>query len=205
MTVKVRNGKTLKVVDNFKYLGAWTQSTEKDFAVRKALAWNACHKLKKIWSSKVSRKLKVRLFNATVESVLLYGAETWTFTKSLKKQLDGCYTRMLRMVLNVSWKSHMTNVELYKEIPKVTSKVQQRRMRLAGHCIRHCDEVASKLVLWQPTEGRTSRGRRRLTYVDTLLEDTGMESIQELRTIMEERDEWRKRVKAVGRPDGRPR
>ena len=34
--VKVRNGKTLKLVDNFKYLGA-TQSTEKDFTVRKAL------------------------------------------------------------------------------------------------------------------------------------------------------------------------
>ena len=60
----------------------------------------------------LSRKLKVRLFVATVESLLLYGAETWTFTKALKKQLDGCYTRMLRMALNVSWKCHMTNVAL---------------------------------------------------------------------------------------------
>ena len=99
----------------------------------------------------------------------------------------------------------MTNVELYKELPKVTLKVQQRRMRPAGHCIRHDDEVASKLVLWQPTEGRRSRGRRRLTYVDTLLEDTGVESTQKLKNIMKEQVEWKKCVEAVWRPGGRPR
>ena len=74
--IKVKNGKKLKIVENFKYLGAWTESTDKDFTVRKALAWSACHKLRKIWRSKLSRKMKVRLFIATVESVLLYGAET---------------------------------------------------------------------------------------------------------------------------------
>ena len=26
------------------------------------------------------------------------GAETWTITQTMKKQLDGCYIRMLRMV-----------------------------------------------------------------------------------------------------------
>ena len=34
--------------------------------------------------------LKERLFVATVESVLLYGSEAWTLTKSLEKQLNGC-------------------------------------------------------------------------------------------------------------------
>ena len=203
--IKVKSGKTLKIVENFKYLGAWTESTEKYFAVRKALAWSACHKLRKVWSSKLPRKIKVRLFVATVESVLLYGAEAWTLTRKLTIQLDGCYTRMLRMARNVSWKSHLTNEELYRELPYVSTKVQQRRMRLAGHCIRHTEEMANKLVLWQPTEGRTGRGRRRVTYVDTLLRDTGMENVQELWTIMEDRVEWRKRVKDMRRPDGRPR
>ena len=43
VTVKVKDGKALKVVENFKYLGAWTKGTEKDIAVRKALAWSSCH------------------------------------------------------------------------------------------------------------------------------------------------------------------
>ena len=46
------------------------------------------------------KKDKTRLFIATVESVLLYGAEMWTIAQTMKNQLDGCYTRMLRMALN---------------------------------------------------------------------------------------------------------
>ena len=103
------SGKSLKKVKDFKYLGAWIGTTEHDFIVRKAKAWAACHKMKKIWKSDLRRDLKVRLFQATVESILLYGSETWTMTKSLTKKIDGCYTRMLRMVLNVNWSSHTTN------------------------------------------------------------------------------------------------
>ena len=147
VAVTVSCGRTLNVVDNFKYLGAWTKSCEDDFSVRKALAWTACHKLRKVWSSKLSRKLKIRLFTATVESVLLYGAETWSMTKTLKRKLDGCYTRMLRMALNVPWQSHTTNEQLYGDLPPVSLKVQQRRMNLAGHCLHHEEEIASKLVL----------------------------------------------------------
>ena len=76
VTIKAKNGETLKEVKNFKYLGAWTESTAADVAVRKALAWSACHRLRKVWSSKLRRKIKERLFLATVESVLLYGSET---------------------------------------------------------------------------------------------------------------------------------
>ena len=45
--VKALDGTLLKVVENFKYLGAWSESTEKDL-MRKALAWNSCHKLRKV-------------------------------------------------------------------------------------------------------------------------------------------------------------
>ena len=51
---------------------------------------------------KNKNKFKIKTFLATVEAVLLYGSETWTLTKALTKQFDGCYTRMLRMVYNIS-------------------------------------------------------------------------------------------------------
>ena len=51
-------------------------SSEKDFEIRKAMAWLACNKLKLIWSSNLSIFLRIRLFRATVESVLLYNSET---------------------------------------------------------------------------------------------------------------------------------
>ena len=165
------------------------ERTDKDFKVRKALAWSACHKLRKIWSSTLSKRIKIRLFIATVESVLLYGAETWTITKTMKKQLDGCYTRMLR----------------YGELPPVSTKMQQRRMRLAGHCVRHEDEVANKLVLWQPTGGHANRGRQKMTYVDNLLQDTGLGNIREMQTVMVDRGCWKGCVFNAGRLERRPR
>ena len=57
--------------------------------------------------------LRRKFFVATVESILLYGCEAWTLTKTMEKALDGAYTRMLRRVLNVHWSDKMTNVTLY--------------------------------------------------------------------------------------------
>ena len=188
-------GKSLKKVDDFKYLGAWVATTEHDFVVRKAKAWAACHKMKKIWKSDLRRDLKVRLFQATVESILLYGSETWTMKKSLINKIDGCYTRMLRMALNVSWTSHTTNRVVYGRLPRVSSKIQERRMRLAGHIHRHEDLIAQELLLWEPTQGVRGRGRPALTFVDTLRSDTGLDSTMDIGTLMADRQLWRDFIK----------
>ena len=114
--VTTTSGYKLKEVDNFKYLGGWMKSTEDDIKVRKALAWTVCHKLRKVWTSSLKRSIKVGLFIATVESVLLYNSNTWTLTKQMEKRLDGVYTWMVRMAMNVSWKQHMTYEELYGDL-----------------------------------------------------------------------------------------
>ena len=63
------------------------------------------------------------------------------------------------MVFNVSWPDKLTNKELYGNLPPVQSKVGFRRLKLAGHSVRHPEEEASKLVLWQPKNGRMNMGR----------------------------------------------
>ena len=47
---------------------------------------------------------------------------------------------MLRTVLNVSWRDHITNEDLYGHFPKVSGKIRERRMRVAEHCVRHKGE-----------------------------------------------------------------
>ena len=136
INIQTNDGTKLENVSDFKYLGALMESSEKDVKVRKAAAWRACSKLNKIWKSTLPRGFKQRLFAATVESVLLYGCEAWTVTPKLSKDLDGCYTRLLRTVFNVNWKQHITNKELYGSLPKVSEKIRDRRLRFAGHCCR---------------------------------------------------------------------
>ena len=96
--IKAIDGSNLKKVEDFKYLGAWIDAIAKYLKIRKVLAWRTCHQMMNICKSTLSRKLKLRLMRTTVESVLLYGCETWTLTKTLLKQLDGTYTRILRMI-----------------------------------------------------------------------------------------------------------
>ena len=122
------------------------------------MAWGACNKLTKKWKSDLSRAIKTSLLASTVESVLLYGCESWTLTKQLKKQLDGCYTRMLRTALGIHWSQHLTNEELYGNLPKITEKIRARRLKFSGHCRRREDEIVSKLVLWTPTHGQRKPG-----------------------------------------------
>ena len=97
----------------------------------------------------------------------------------------------------------MTNEELYQGMPKISTKVAMRRMKLAGHCVRHPEEEASKLVLWEPDRGSKNVGRGAVTYIDNLKQDTGLETVEEIRTAMMDRSGWRKRseeVRATARP-----
>ena len=132
-----------------------------------------------------------RFFFATVESVLLYGSETWTLTPRLEKSLNGCYTRMLRAAFNVSWRDHIPNIQLYGNIPKVTEKIRARRLQFAGHCYRHPELPAQQVLLWHPTHGRRGRGRPAVSFTKTLLKDTNTETVEELQQLLGDRNWWR--------------
>ena len=86
------SGAPLSPVTDFQYLGSWVESAKKDVEVRIAKAWAACSKLNNVWQSDLSKDLKINLFRAAVESVLLYGSESWTMTDTLLKRIDGTYT-----------------------------------------------------------------------------------------------------------------
>ena len=94
--------------------------------------------------------MKRSFFQAAVVSILLYGCTTWTLTKRLERRLDGNYTRMLRTVLNKSWRQHPTRLQLYGHLPPITKTIQVRRTRHAGHCWRSKDELISDVLLWTP-------------------------------------------------------
>ena len=188
------DGNELEWQDDFKYLGSWVGSSEKDIRVRKAQAWKALNGMSAIWKSNMNNSLKIRLFVATIESILLYGCESWSLTKMQEKSLDGTYTRMLRRVLNIGWNSHTSNIQLYSDLPKLSIKIASRRLQLAGHCYRHPELSTQRLVLWEPKHGHRRRGRRVNTYIDTLKRDTGAHNVEELATMMENRIIWRKHV-----------
>ena len=123
------------------------------------------------------------------KSVLLYGSETWTITITQESSLNGCYTCMLRMAQNVSWQRHMKNEDLYAGLECVSDKIRKRRLRLAGHSVQHPELGANPLILWEPAQGTTARGRPSQTYIDTLKRGTGCKTTGEIRSAMLDRSE----------------
>ena len=83
--ISTLDGKRLKVVDNFTYLGSDISSTERDINTRIGKAWTAMDRLSTIWKSDLTDKLKREFFQAVAVSVLLYGCTTWTLTKRLRE------------------------------------------------------------------------------------------------------------------------
>ena len=167
------DGTPPKLVDKFTYLGSSVASTEKDIDTRLTKAWTAINRLSIIWKSDLTDKMKRSFSQAAVTSILLYGCTTWTLTKRLEKKLDGDYTRMLRAILNKSWRQHPTRHQLYGHLPPITKTIQVRRTRHAGHCWRSRDKLISDVLIWTPTYGRAKAGRPARTYIQQLCEDTG--------------------------------
>ena len=171
--ISTRDGSSQKLVDQFTYQGSSVSSTEKDIDTRLTKARTAIDKLSIIWKSDLTGKMKRSFFQTAVVSIRLYRCTTWTQTKRLEKKLDGNYTRMLRAILNKSWRQHPTKHQLYGHLPPITKTIQVRRTRHPGHCWRSRDELISNVLLWNPKYGRAKAGRPARTYIQQLCEDTG--------------------------------
>ena len=181
------NGSTLKLVDKFTYLGSSVTSTETGINTRQAKVWTTIDSLSVIWKSDLTDKMKRSFFSSAIVSILLYGCTTWTLTKRMEKKLDGDYTRMLRTILNKSWRQHPTKQQLYGHLPPITKTIKIRRTRHAGHCWRSRDELISDVLLWTPSQGRAKAGRPARTYIQQLCAHTGC-SPEDLPKAMDDRE-----------------
>ena len=149
-----------------------------------------------IWKSDLTDKIKRTFFQAAVVSILLYGCTTWTLTEHMKKKLDSNYTRMLRAILDKSWRQHPTKQQLYGHLPPIMKTIQVRQTRLAGHCWRSRDELISDVLLWTPSHGRPKAGQPARTYIQQLWGNTGC-SPEDLLEAMDDREGWWERVRDI--------
>ena len=140
--------------------------------------------------------MKLSFFQAAVMSILLYECTTWRLTKRLEKKLDGNYTRMLRAILNKSWRQHPTKNQLYGHLPSITWTIQVRRTRHAGQCWRSGDELISDVLLWTPTYDREKGGWPPRIYIQQLCEYMGCIP-EDWPEAMNDREKWRERFRDI--------
>ena len=174
LTCKIHSGGVqVKQVDKFKYLGYLITSDGKcatEIHKRTIAAKVTFKKLSPILTNRnIKMDTKYRILKAYVWSVLLYGFECWTITTSLKKKLEATEMWFLRRILKISWtekKSNQKVLEMANKERSMLKTIRKRQMKFMGHVYRKGG--MEHLSMTGKIEGKRSRGRQRLTYVDSL-------------------------------------
>ena len=152
------------------YLGsivAENGGTSKEVNARIQKVRGSFSKLRSVWLSKSLRKgTKIRMFNACVKSVLLYGCETWLVTKNIQRKLQTFVNRCLRYILRIWWPNIISNKDLWKVTRQedINVEIRKRKFRWIGHTLRKEDgEIPKRALLWNP-QGNRKRGRPRNSW-----------------------------------------
>ena len=158
------DGKPLEETDCFTYLGSKinkTGGTEEDTKARIQKARVAFLMLSKIWKSKLIKlKTKMRIFNSSVKSVLLYSSETWRITKHTVNKIQTFVNRCLRRIMNVKWSDKVSNNTLWtktNQLP-VEIEIKRRKWRWIGHTLRKpTSSITRQALTWNPQGKRTAK------------------------------------------------
>ena len=116
----------------------------------------------------------MKVFKASVLSVLLYGAETWNVMRADVRMLEVFYLRCLRRILGVSaFHDRIRNEEVLKRarMPDVESMLRQRRWRWFGHVLRMGEERVPKKLVCGRVRGRMLVGRPAKRWSDWIREE----------------------------------
>ena len=114
----------------------------------------------------------------------------------MEKKLVINHTRMLRAILNKTWRQHPTGQQLYGYLLPITKTIQLRWTRHVGHCWRSNDELVSDVLLWTPSHGWAKAGQPARTYIHQLCANTEC-SPEDLPEAVDDREGWRERVRDI--------
>ena len=187
----------LEQVERYKYLGSWITENarcEEDIKARIGMAKAAFWQNKEIMRRNVRFRTKKKILNCYVFSVLNYGCESWTRNKAMCRRVDAfemwCYRRMLK----ISYKDRVTNNEVLHRVREdlhFMTDMKKRKLMFGGHLMRGSSGEAHLYILEGKVNGTKNRGRPRLTWMNDVIEWTGLKTYENVKRTAEDRDKWR--------------
>jgi len=185
----------LECVARFCYLGDMIGAgggAEDASRTRVRCAWGKFNELKPFLASRgTSLKLKGRIYRACVQSVLVYGSETWPMQVEDARRLERTERAMVRRMCGVTLSDRVMSEELIKRlgIECVTEVVSRGRLRWFGHLERMDGEEWVTSCRKIEVEGKVGRGRGRKTWRECVNEDMRKRSMKP--EMAQDRAQWR--------------
>ena len=185
----------MEIVDRFCYLGDVIGAgggAEEASVARIRCAWAKFRELAPMLTSRgASLRMKGKIYEACVQSVLMYGSETWAMRVEDMRRLERTERMMVRWMCGVTLKDRKRSEDLLEQlgIKSVAEVVRRNRLRWFGHVERmragnwvsQCREIK--------VEGLRGRGRSRKTWNECVVDD--MRKIGVTREDAQDRAVWR--------------
>ena len=204
LTVNISlQGRRIHQVDNYKYLGAMVTKDGKcegEVLKRIGMAKSRFNEMRKVLTNmNISMRLRLRLLKCFIWSVLLYGCEAWTLDQKLRRRIEAVEMWFLRRMQRIPWTARVTNVRVMEMAGvrrELLGTVRKRQLKFLGHLLRH--DCLEKTVFLGMIEGRRARGRQRLKFGASLIEDIpGEVTVAGLVRLAQDRERWRSMVAHV--------
>ena len=198
------NGNELDNTAEYIYLGAKiTQDGDvtKEVSGRISKAASTFTMLRKIWKSRsLKERTKLKIFNTTVKSVLLYGAETWKPSNTIIHKLSVFHQRCLRRICRIFWPQKITNVNLFIRTKQrsMEEELKIKRWRWLGHVSRRENTISKEALRWTPM-GKRSQQRPKNTWRRLMEKELKQQKLTWGSMVVQaaDRDVWRRMVAAL--------
>ena len=183
-----------------KYLGsiiAVNGGVEADVNHRVNEGCKALGALKKVMKNRsLEMNVKKVLYERVVVPTATYGSELWGMKASDRRRLNVFEMKCLRSMTGVSLRDRIRNEEVRRRVgieKDLAARVDMNVLRWYGHVERMDGERMVKRVVNSSAEGRNTRGRQRIGWMDGVkkaLNDRGMD-LTEASERARNRNEWR--------------
>ena len=180
--IKIK-GQRLASTENVEYLGSIisNERSKPEILSRIAQTTAALFRLKIIKRNKnISLTSNVKRMQTLILCTFRIACESWTLTVELKRRMQALEMRCYRRFLNISYKDHVTNAEVYSWIQNATgmhdnllTKVTKRKLSWYGHISR--SSGMANTILQRIVKGARRGGSQKKRKEDNINEWTGKE------------------------------
>ena len=124
LTIKIQ-GQDVMIVEEFVYHGFLIHSSTGstcDIRRRSAITRAAMQSLEnQIWRSPLAISTKLKLYNACILPILLYGSDCWAISKMDARKIDALDQWCLRMLLGIKWYQFVQNDDIRRLTKQLNS------------------------------------------------------------------------------------
>ena len=134
---------------------------------------------------------KIRLLDALVLPVALYGSETWPRTQNDNSKIAAFEMKFLWRIFNIKWEEKVFNARIKEKInqrlnkdrPEIIKRIQIRQAVWFGHVIRIEETRLPRIAMCEKIPLKNKPDRPRQKWIDNVLETVNL--------TKESRELWR--------------